>query len=298
MKAPAPIFLVLLLMAACFAMATAIQPRAITWNQRNASGSVLKAALGESRRLFANQFFVEADVYFHSGYYPSIFDRQQAPKDSKHMVEDEAGEGGARSHEGEAAGEHNETEHEKQMNFLGAPKDWIDRFGRRFRVTRHTHLEHGEEGEILPWLKLSAELDPQRVDTYTVAAYWLRNQLGKVKDAEAFLREGLRNNPDSYEILFELGKLYYQNWNDTTRARNVWELALKKWETVNAKREKPDLYLLDGIAVNLARLEEGEGNYSRAIVLLELASKASPNPAALRQQIEELRQKEAAKLGK
>ena len=36
--------------------------------------------MGDSRRLFANQFFVEADVYFHSGYYPTIFDTPEAER--------------------------------------------------------------------------------------------------------------------------------------------------------------------------------------------------------------------------
>ena len=58
-------------------------------------------------------------------------------------------------------------------------------------ITEHTHLEGGNEREILPWLRLSAELDPQRVETYTVAAYWLR-AVGKMVEAEHFLREGLR----------------------------------------------------------------------------------------------------------
>ena len=49
------------------------------------------------------------------------------------------------------------------------------RFGRKFRVTEHKHLSgDSTERELLPWLKISAELDPQRVETYTVAAYWLR----------------------------------------------------------------------------------------------------------------------------
>jgi len=50
------------------------------------------------------------------------------------------------------------------------------------------------------------------VDTYTVAAFWLRSKLGKVSEAEQFLREGLRANPDSDQILFALGQLYFENY--------------------------------------------------------------------------------------
>ena len=200
-----------------------MQQRASGWSKRAQSDNVLKVLFGDGRRLFANHFFIQADVSFHSGYYPSIFDQAHAPKDTRHLT----------AKEGEPAAE----EHEKQMNFLGPPRDWIERFGRHFMITEHTHLQGNNEREILPWLKLSAELDPQKIETYTVAAYWLRD-LGKVKEAEDFLREGLRNNPDSYEILFELGRLYYENNHDPARARNVWELGLRKWSRAGGRRQE------------------------------------------------------------
>jgi tetratricopeptide (TPR) repeat protein len=271
-----PYLILLVLLAACFSVATVLQERVSDWSRRGESGNVLKVLLGDGRRLFANQFFVQADVSFHSGYYPSIFDEANRPKDTSHLT----------AKEGEPA----EEEHEKQMNFLGPPRDWIERFGRRFIVTEHTHLEGNNKSEILPWLKLAAELDPQKTETYTVAAYWLRD-LGKTKEAERFLREGLLNNPESYEILLELGRLYYENNHDPARARKIWDLALRRWSEQEAAGKKPDLLKLDQIAVNLAHLEEKEGNLARALQLLELAKKGAPHPEALQKQIDEIKQK-------
>ena len=114
----------------------------------------------------------------------------------------------------------------KKEDFLGKPKDWIDRFGRHFRITEHTHLEHSNEREILPWLRLAADMDPQMIQTYTVGAYFMCQHLNQPQEAEAFLREGLRNNPGNYEILFGLGRIYHDNYHDINRARNVWQLAL------------------------------------------------------------------------
>jgi tetratricopeptide (TPR) repeat protein len=271
-------------------LATLLQPRAVQWNPRSQSGNVLKMLLGDGRRLFANHFFEQADVYFHSGYYPSIFDRSAAPKDTKHLTESEADHDHDHDH-GSGGKPKDESEHEKEMSFLGKPHDWVEAFGRHFIVTEHTHLENGNEREILPWLKISAELDPQRIETYTVAAYWLRSRLGKVKEAEEFLREGMRNNPNSYEILFELGRLYSENYHEPNHARNVWELALQKWESRESGKKEPDLFALEQIALNLSRLEEQQNNIPRAINLLELAKKASPHPQALQEQIDELRRK-------
>ena len=137
-------------------------------------------------------------------------------------------------------------------------------------------------------------MDPQKIETYTVAAYWLRD-LGKVKEAERFLREGLLNNPDSYDILFELGRLYYENNHDPARARKIWDLALRRWGEQQSAGKKPDILKLGQIAVFLARLEEKEGNLSRAFNCLELSQKASPNPEALQRQIDELKQKLATR---
>lgn len=282
---PAPWLVFLLLLSSVFALATLFQPRAAAWTQRGGSGEggVLKVLLGDSRQLFASHFFEKADVYFHSGYYPSIFDRHQAPKDSQHLTSKEG------SPEAEA--------HEQQMSFLGPPRDWIERFGRHFLITEHTHLQGGNEREILPWLRISADLDPHRIDTYTVAAYWLRTSLGKVKEAEQFLREGLHNNPKSYELWFELGLLYHEDLHDEARAANTWELALRYWQQQEPQKAEPDRIGLEKILINLARLEEREGDLVRARDYLTMTLKTSPDPKVVRQQIEELDQKIAAKQG-
>src|SRR6266478_4836489 len=85
-----------------------------------------------------------------------------------------------------------------KSTFLCKPRDWIDAFSRKFFPSVHTHLDEGgpqghsasagdlgqgaEVREILPWLRLSADLDPNRVETYTVTAYWLRRRMGKVAE--------------------------------------------------------------------------------------------------------------------
>lgn len=287
-----------LLAVVCFSLATLVQPRVAQWGGRAQSGSLLKVFLGEGRRLFANHFFTQADVSFHSGYYPSMFDQarrntQQSPMVNRNQqVDHDDHDHDAHEKDAEEHGDqHSESAHERAMAFLQEPKDWIERFGRHFIITEHTHLTEGKEREILPWLRLSAELDPQRVETYTVAAYWLRVRLHNKKAAEEFLREGLRNNPGNCEILFELGQVYYDGKYDVARARNVWDLALRKWNEQEAPKKEPNISLLAQITENLAHLEEEEGNFERAISMFELAKKASPHPEDLAKRIEELKVK-------
>ena len=199
------------------------------------SGNVLEIVLGDGRRLLADLFFVKADAYFHRGYYPSVFDPVQA-FETPHVQES------TEKHE-VSDGHQHEEEHAREMDFLGQPKDWIDRFGRHFYVSQHVHFDRPEEAkELLPWLRFSAELDPHRVETYIIAAFWLRTQLHREDEAMRFLREGWRANPDSYAILLELGRLFYQNRKDAIRARNVWELACANGRHREANRPEPTCF--------------------------------------------------------
>jgi tetratricopeptide (TPR) repeat protein len=293
-----PYLLLALMLTVCFTLATGLASNAATWNNsdrrqhdkygellasgavvwgnRTKAGNVFSVLFGDGRRMFANEFFTMADVYFHSGYYPSIFDlREAGPKE---IV--------ATTH-----GHVDSDEDEIKEDFLGKPKDWIDRFGRHFRITEHTHLEHGNERDILPWLRLAADMDPQMIETYTVGAFFLCEQLNRPREAEALLREGLRNNPGNYEILFGLGRLYYQNYHDVARARNVWQLALDCWEKQDSALMKENRLGFEEITVNLANLEREAGNYQDAINWFQAAKKVSPAPDALQKQIDELKAK-------
>jgi len=270
--------------------------------------SLLETALGDGRRLFGNHFYAKADAYFHNGYYPTIFDNK---------------EGYEKAHLAGDVHPPDEPEAEKEGDFLGQPRDWIEAFGRHFFPSAHSHLgeaecghdccqsareHHGhdpdcahkdheaghhepgaaDEREMLPWLKLSAELDPQRVETYVVTSYWLRNALKKVNEAEQFLRYGLQQNPGDYELLFELGRIYAEERKDPTRARNVWELALAKWEEREAGKPEPNLFLRAQILGQLARLEQSEKRYDRALEHLTLLLAISPNKDGVRKWLEEV----------
>jgi tetratricopeptide (TPR) repeat protein len=271
-----PLLTLTALLALAFALAISLAARAENWSGQTKSSNVFGMMFGDGRKLFANHFFTMADVYFHSGYYPSVFDKNS--EEQKEII--------SASH-----GKKETEEDEKNEDFLGKPKDWIDAFGRHFRIVQHNHLEHGTEREILPWLRLAADLDPQKIETYTVGAFFLREHMGRTPEAEAFLREGLRNNPDNCEILFELGRLYHDGLRDRDRARNVWELGVKKFLARSPDEMKADKMILDELAVNLARLEDEAGNYGPAINWFHLAQKVSPAPEALQQQIDELQKK-------
>jgi tetratricopeptide (TPR) repeat protein len=160
----------------------------------------------------------------------------------------------------------------------------------QFEPNRHVHLEGGKEKEMLPWVKLAVEMDPHNVDAYTVGGYWLR-QLGKPAEAEAFLREGQRNNPDSYEIYFELGRLVEIDRQNPGRALRLYELALEKWKTANAGLPQTDLLGLAQILGRLGQVNEGQGNLEAALHYYKLLKGVSHNPDGVQRLIDDVQER-------
>ena len=272
-----PLLTLVALLTLAFTLAVGIAPDADGWSAGGKSGNFLGLMFGDGRKLFAGQFFTMADVYFHSGYYPSVFDKKSG--DEKEII--------AQSH-----GKKESEEDEKNEDFLGQPKDWIDAFGRNFKIATHTHLESHNEREILPWLRLAADLDPNKIETYTVGAFFLREHLNLPVQAEAFLREGFRNNPNSTELIFELGRFYHDSAHELDRARNLWELAVKKHLALKTEQEvKDDRIVFEEVVVNLAHLEAEVGNFAHALDWFHVAQKITLNPGIFQPQMDELQKK-------
>jgi hypothetical protein len=269
------------LLVCCATLATMLDPQFQRLHTReNSSAGVLVALMGDSRRLFAHQFFAMADAYFHSGFYPTIWDAKKAGEKSDLKEE---------SHDQPQ----NAAEHEEEASFLGKPRDWIDRFGRHFYPTIHTHLHGGNEREMLPWLKLSAELDPHEIDTFLTASYWLRTALHKPDEAEQFLREGLRANPDSYAILLELGRVYLYNRTNSLVARNIFVLARQKWRKQDDAGDKPDPHAYEEILGEIVKADRAQGDQKQQLADLEELLQVARNKDVLQRQIDEMK----AKLG-
>lgn len=313
MNAASPKFIFPLLLALAYTLGTMTHLRAVSRSDAGQPDEgAFKKLLGDGRRLFSGQFVEMADVYFHSGMYPSIFDRAatKSPKAVTSAVE-QHGEEDHDQHEHDANGncvhdashadhqhdEHGKCEHddhdEEHVKAMtpGAAQNWLEAFIRRFRITRHTHLAEGDEREILPWLKIAIELDPQAIDTYTTAAYWLRAKLNRPDQAEKVLREGIRNNPTNYELLFEMGLLYKENRKDLGRARNIWLYAVECWQTQSEEARAQSQPYCSKMLSNLGELEREAGNLPQAIAYFEQAKLFSPSPEGLQRQIQELRAK-------
>lgn len=277
------LLVIALLLTLAFSLAARLGPQLEARRAANgeADDNPLATWLGTSRQMFANSFFVKADAYFHSGYYPTIFDNNE-PFKTPHIGEDSG------TMESRNSGDENAI--------FGQPHNWVERFELNFFPSHHTHLDEGgvdgegasEVKEIMPWLKISEELDEHRIETYLVTAFWLRNRMHKVNEAEQVLRDGLRANPGNAAILYELGQLYREGRREPAQARNLYLAALDSWERENAGNPEPDKFLLSHILGSLAALERSEDNPAKAIEYFKLLKKISPTPDTIQKQIDEL----------
>jgi len=284
MRNVSPVLMVVFLATLVFTLATAVEAEFKKTTADVSDDGAFTKLLGDGRRLFSGQSVAMAEVYLHSGFYPSIFDSVENTGTKAIQATDD--------HNDHAHDEHDDdhdAEHEKAMSFMGQPLDPLAGFIRNFRVTQHSHLENGEEREVLPWLKLAIELDPQAVETYAATSFWLRKNLKRVEDARDILREGIRNNPKSFELLFAMGLIYEQDDKNDVKARNIWLAAKRFWEQQSSEAKEASLDSYGKITVNLARLENEAGNLPLAIQYFELTKLTSPHPEAAQKQIDEIR---------
>ncbi len=274
--------ILLIILGICieFTIATALDPFMQQIFPRKATSvDLIHVLLGNARELLANHLIKKADVYFHAGYYPSIFHEAAQARSRDHLHSEE----------------YDEHAHEKEMSFLSKPKDIIDRFGRYFYPTEHRHLHGHETAEILPWLKFAASVDPQNVESYVITAFWLRRELHKPDQAEAFLREGLKANPNNLTLLYELARLRWEEYADPLKATNLLHFVLNSLRPKIQQEPNPEqIEIFHRAAILLAHIYEQQRDFKSAVSILQqtLELNTAPKPEVIQQKIEELNQHE------
>ena len=104
----------------------------------------------------------------------------------------------------------------------------------------------------------------------------MRSHLGKVAEAEQFIREGLQHIPGEPELLFELGRIYRENHKDINRSRRIWQAALSQFRKTRTTETTEDILLYAQMLIHLAKLEEEAGDYVKAAGYLKDLLVVSP----------------------
>jgi len=230
-----------------------------------AQKDILYRILGEARKIFSVSSAVTADVYFHGGFYPSDFERLHMMErmDGDHAHEHEhvhiCGENGEHLSYGGTGRKADEVTDVSRSNVLLYLGDTV-------HLARHIHLHGEEEKEMLPWLYYAVRLDPHNINAYVVGGHWLGRRLNMEEEAIKFLHEGLRNNPDSWEMYNEIGMVHFSVRKDYGQALEYFQRAEGFMGPENADDfDKSHIYaFIAGCYDKLGQAENAEEFFTRS----------------------------------
>jgi tetratricopeptide (TPR) repeat protein len=212
--------------------------------------------LGEARSMVSNVAILQADRYYHGGV--------------GHLDEHQCGKLWECDHDHE----HDEKRlhvHEKEARSQCGRFNVLMKISEQIELTEHIHLEGGQVKEIVPWLYYAARVDPHNILAYTLSAFYLADKLGKTDQAMAFLREGLRKNPDAWEINAEIGRIYFQYYKNYDAAAYFLNAALQHLnETPHDKFDERRVVSL------LAHTYEAMGETGKALPLYRRLNELFP----------------------
>lgn len=250
-----------------------VSPSLLTYaDMKDSDAAPVVALLGELRANLSYLLLMKTEQYLHSGVrYRPLSQREidmgreeihhdfDAPE-AEEALHPEAEQAPAHEdHSHEHAGHAHEHGHSHGAQMV-PPPEW-DRRGIFGDLDRAVHpyekegeMEHGDTREMLPWYRLTTYLNPRFPKAYVIGAFIAASYGGKVGQAEEFLREGLRMNPESIEVKEALGRFLLHRRQKPTDAKPLFVQAIKMSET------KTDLSDDETVAVrsaysNLALLE-------------------------------------------
>ena len=207
-------------------------------------GDIFYKMFGEFKNYFSYMSYIKADIYYHGGIY--------------HFHKEEEDSGGCLKKETEHVHEDTHVrEDEKAHGKIRPSLNILLDIANAAQITEHRHISGKEAKEIVPWIYYAVRLNPHNEMAYAVGGFWLAVKLKKPDEAIRFLKEGLKNNPQSLEICHTLGQIYLLRKKDYKKARDYLETAKELGRKQNADRfEKRKVYTF--LAEAYKRLGEKE----------------------------------------
>jgi tetratricopeptide (TPR) repeat protein len=130
------------------------------------------------------------------------------------------------------------------------------------------HFHHGEYNHIYNLNRIVVQGDPHNVEAYSNSAYYMWSS-DRGEEAIAFLKQGIKANPNTYYMYDELGTYYWLHLKDAVSAIPYYEQAIKfkcPFFTLNL----------------LAYCYEKTGAWDKAVATWRTATQFRDNPQAER----------------
>jgi hypothetical protein len=148
------------------------------------------------------------------------------------------------------------------------------------RPRLHAHRTGPSDiAEIMPWLDLSIRLDPQNLDSYTVAAFWMANEALQPKLALEILNRAQCNMPYRYEVQLEKGRLLLHT-GALKEAQQAFNAAISFWSRSGDENDHDRLLDKGEALLYRALLREADGDITGAISDLQAVILIPPDRPA------------------
>ena len=270
-------------------------------NQHQRRG-LMGRVFGETREILGTQMIQRADLYFHGGVGKIECNHGLSSSAGHHH---EASHGHAQDdhnhgheHDEDTLGNAHQHEHKHPSTDTSGPADWLTRLNQRLHPRAHKHLSGANaEKELLPWLWAAVKADPHNINAYGIGAYWLGDRLNRPDKALEFIRQGIRDNPNAYELEITRAEILWHNVNDRDAVIAAFHKAREKFLArfrPGAKTEIKNIpsaakLLYHRILTYLTDQAIATGHTTQAIAYLREAIPYANNPERLRDRIRELR---------
>ncbi|CAN5473867.1 hypothetical protein BH11ARM1_BH11ARM1_13300 [soil metagenome] len=258
----------------------AVQAAGLEANEKSAGASLM----GQFRTSAAASLFARADLYMHGGV-------ELRPMTGG---EEQRGAKGSNLKKGEAPVLGDESRLVTAVP--GSADDYRGLFGDIERATSaykemHNH-KHNDPESTFPLFRLMTWIDPQFIDGWTIGSMLLADKYSatELKRAQDYLEEGLRANPDSIELLTQIGVLISSHKQDIPGGLSYFERAHKIIEQGSYGQSQLDAVELTfrWLTISYARLnrtddlratvEEGIKQFPDDQVLLRYAIQLGMHP--------------------
>lgn len=135
--------------------------------------------------------------------------------------------------------------------------------------SKHTHLSGSNNiKEIMPWLDLAIRADPQNLDSYIDAAYWISREGKRYDLALNILNRAQQNIESSFQVEFEKGRVLL-HMGKLTPALHAFSTSLLFWDKTANPTDKEDLLYKRRALQYRALLYENAGMTQEAIADLK-----------------------------
>lgn len=180
------------------------------------NSSAVAVILGEARAATSDMLFIKTERYLDYGvaYEPHLADKIQyisgeAQDIAMREIEAESHTGEAHDHAHDHGDEHGTPKtiiRTADRDFRGIVGD-LERRVQPWRDPSLPH-QHASGAEMLPWYRVMTLADPNNGRAYAIGSWWLKQK--DHDQALAFVEEGLKHNPEYFQLWYTHGVLLYE----------------------------------------------------------------------------------------